>query len=61
MKIVEFIELPDSVKSQLKAANLFPVILTGNNGSKLRGYLVDNDNVFWGVKIEVKKLQPEKK
>lgn len=59
MKIVEFSEVSNPILKQLKAAGLYPLTLTNEKGEKLTGYLLEEkeneDDLFWGVKIEKKK------
>lgn len=50
MKLVHLNELPESTEKQLRQAGLLPVVFIKQDGSKVRGYLIDDDGLYWGVK-----------
>lgn len=50
MRLVHLNELPESVEKQLRLAGLLPVVFIKQDGTKVRGYLIDEDGLYWGVK-----------
>lgn len=50
MKLVHLNELPESTETELRKAGLLPVVFVKQDGTKLKGYLIDEDGLYWGLK-----------
>jgi hypothetical protein len=54
VKLIHLNELPESTEKELRMAGLLPVVFIKQDGTKIRGYLVDEDGLYWGVKQEAR-------
>lgn len=50
MKLIHLNELPESTEKELTAHGLLPVVFIRQDGTKIRGYLIDDEGLYWGVK-----------
>jgi hypothetical protein len=49
VKLIHISELPESTEKELRVAGLLPVVFIKQDGTKVRGYLIDDEGLYWGV------------
>ena len=54
MKILKTSEIIPEVINELQSHGLLPVTFTKEDGTQTTGYIVDDDGLFWGIKVKSK-------